>query len=212
MLVIGSVAAAQRRRFTSLHQPQPANLQAALVYDAFTDVEDTRLSAHTPDIAPPGASWAETGTWQIKSNRAVHTGGGGARLAAIDAGQADVQISLNLTTPHNDGVNAGAAANFTDADNQWLVLFAGSLIQLYEHTAGGYTQRAQAAFAYSINTTYSFSIVANGDSIFASVDGVETISYSTADRPHKTATKHGLYAYEWDSGSAQDNFTTEAAP
>jgi hypothetical protein len=180
-----------------------------LVYDTFTDDNDTALADHTPNKRPDTNAWTSLqGTWQIQSNQGklTTTAGDGQNVVVIDAGAADVTIQADLIT--GAGTNAGLIANCVDNDNYWLYLVdLGGNCQLYERTGGGFTLRDSDTFSYSSGNTYALKVVTNGDAIDCYLDDVLKLSYSAGGRAHKTATKHGLRTFGTDATSAFDNFT-----
>jgi hypothetical protein len=183
-----------------------------LVYDTFTDDNDTALADHTPNKRPDTNAWTSLrGTWQVQGNQGklTTTAGDGQNAVVIDAGTADVTATASLITALAGDTDSGLIVNAVDVDNYWLfTLQAAGACLLYEHTTGGFTVRGGAGtFTYSAGTTYAVKVVTNGDAIDCYVDDVLKVSYSVADRPHKTATEHGLRTFQTDTNSAFDNFT-----
>lgn len=106
-----------------------------LVYDTFTDIDNTDLNAHTPDRDALGGGWGEiAGDWEILGNILPGPGGDG-DIAVIGVGVADHYAEAELTA----GVNApGIVARYQDATHFWVVLIHGDTdkIELYLNNAG----------------------------------------------------------------------------
>jgi hypothetical protein len=186
-----------------------------LVYDTFTDANGTALTAHTPDKRPGSNAWtALRGTWQVQSNRGKLTtsGGDGQNVCAIDAGDADVTVDVQLVTNVAGDADSGLIVNVVDTNNYWLfTLLAGGTCVLYEHVGGGFVARGGShSFSWVAGSTYAVRVVTAGDSIDCFIDGVAKQSYTTAGRPLKTATLHGIRSFVTDANSAFDNFSVAA--
>lgn len=158
-----------------------------LLYDTFTDTNGTSLAAHTMNV---GGGWtAHSGTWTIEGNEAACTLVDESQATA-DAGQADVEVSCDITTGAG-GTFPGIAARWVDANNYWLGLVNDSqdIIQLYERSGGTYTERAAAVLSVAPGTTYTAVLRCSGDLIEFTVGG-QTASYSSSS--HNTATRCGM--------------------
>lgn len=164
-----------------------------LINDTFTAANNTTLSGRTPSPTTVGNNWVvNSGTWQIESNTAQNTASSGDVTVEIDCGQADVTYTCTFITPSTSW-NGGIIANFVDANNFWLFdsgTFNTSAI--YEKAAGTYTQRAVATTNLAANTTYTLGITTLGDAITCFINGSQVMTYSTAGRSSKTATKFGF--------------------
>jgi len=164
-----------------------------LVSDTFTDTGGTNLTAHTPDIRPGSNAWvAVAGTIDIQANKAQGENSAN-QYYSIDAGQADVTISADVTPSATTAGSWGISGRISDASNSWDVTVnasAGSF-RLYEHNAGVYTIRASAAVTINNGTAYTLAGQFSGQNVTATINGGNQISYGSATLNQST-TKHGL--------------------
>lgn len=176
---------------------------AIIAYDTFTDTNGTNLTAHTMNT---GTGWvAGRGTWNIQSNRANNSGGGGDSqcVAYTECSNADVTITADVRT---GGVgDLRLVCNYVDADNYFLGYAAGTSVIIYEKTAGAFASRASGSIsALAGNTVYSVTLQCVGDDVWWTCNGT-TIHYNTSSRPKKTATKHGIGNF-FGNGVTTDTF------
>lgn len=167
----------------------PADIRA----DTFTDTNGTALTAHTPDS---GGAWltasSGAGAWDIQSNQAnLATSSGGRDVAYFDAGTADARVTVKAT-PAAAFYNQGAVLRFTAQDAHWkAVCYATSnLFAIVEVTAGSETIRASTTVTVTAGVQYTIAFSARGDNFTATLDGANTLAYTSSVR--NTATKHGF--------------------
>ncbi|HEX9105681.1 MAG TPA: SGNH/GDSL hydrolase family protein, partial [Longimicrobiales bacterium] len=145
--------------------------------------------------ADAGGAWqAVTGTWGIAANQAYCAVVGGQNLAVLEAGRADVALSLALATPSD---YCGIAFRVQDANN-FLVFnrFLDGAVYRYslqERVAGVWAQLG------TTNATISaagdvLSVVANGSSVKCYVNGL--LLYDQVTTRFQGSTRHGLYTFE----------------
>jgi hypothetical protein len=164
---------------------------AYLLRDTFTGTNGSMLNAHAPDVG--SGPWVhQSGTFDLQNNRANHAsnGGTGDARATLDAGRADVRAELTVNLAAT--ASAGILARFVDNQNFWMLILnlgTGDL-QLWETTAGTSTLRASSAFSGSISTDYQLRLVCQGNQFTGTVNGGNTVAYSSAN--HNSATKFGL--------------------
>lgn len=167
-----------------------------LVYllDTFSGAA-AELDAHTPDIDLAANGWVEdTQDWDTNgSGSAVITDTAGAgRFATVDVAQADGVITLTVTSPATGDAYFGLIFRYTDTNNRWTLFVNGASgeFTLTETTGGSSTNRDTTAVTISANTQYIIEVTLAGNSIAATLDGANDLSYSSAT--HASVTKHGL--------------------
>lgn len=158
-----------------------------LVYDTFTDANNTTLTAHTPDINDVGASWqfAFGASIQIQSNRAVPN----ARGDVINTNDADVTVTANLTWI-TGATEAGVLFRYIDSTHYWYAFTNGSTWSLREAN-GGNTVRDTEAQTLTNAVTYVLRVATNGTSIEFYVDDVLKLSFTSS--VNQAGTRHGLF-------------------
>ena len=169
-----------------------------LVYDTFTDDENTALASHTPDKDSEGNGWIDDNAgFKVQDNTAQATTTG-KNCSTIDVGNANVDIRLTITIKEN-AVNeqAGFALRADDFDNciflRYSPLSDPTELTLVKRDGGGETQLDAVAWDPNINDVVEMKIVADGDSIKGYLDGVEKVS--AINNFHNAVTSHGLYGY-----------------
>lgn len=189
---------ARARRFVTA----PAG-GGALLYDTFTDVNGTTLTAHTMDVGPGwsvtvGSSWAiEGNALQKQTNLST------LESCWADAGHTDCTASA-LASDASGSCELGVIGRVQDQANFWLAYVINTTsFGLYEVSAGTYTQRTSGTFA-ALGTSYSVQLSASGTALSATVGGT-TIAYTSAS--FQTATKWGLLMFNGPAtGQTLDNF------
>lgn len=173
------------------------------LWDSFTDTNGTALTAHTPEIGSPPTIIA--GTWIIQGNAARCSNGSVAAVngAPHDAGQANVVVKTQVTVASGGGTFAYIYLNYVNDNENWVLIWFGTSIQIYEITGGVPVMRAIQTIAM-INDGDSVAAVgtSNDDTISLLVKTV-TVSYNVLNRSNKTATKHGMRTYQsWAQAGA----------
>lgn len=160
--------------------PSPPALFAA----SFNAPNGTSLSAYIPDIGAAGTTFDNGGghTFTIEAATAQITGSGGFNGGVLwAAGASDYTYSgyITLTPTTEDGALIIRA---TDGANFWEVDVDGTLLAstIYECVAGVFTPRASVALSRHGPGTHHVSIVCNGPSITAVIDGSDSVSYGSA--------------------------------
>lgn len=173
------------------------------VNDSFTDTNGTALASHT--IAPtnvPGNAWtniysASGRTIAVQSNRAS-SGPTNEGLYGLEVGTADVILSVVLrpmstTIIQNVYLRLDALTDAVGTERScWCLAFGNGKFELYERnnsTPG--TLRATTNLTTASGTDYTIRVVCIGNTITATVDGANQISY-TGITTHLTSTKFGL--------------------
>lgn len=185
-----------------------------LVSDTFTDTDGTSLATHT--IAPinvPGTAWTLNNFgFAINSNMANPTGGYNLApnaIATVDAGQADVTVTVQVVFNHNNVTDSGIVCRYVDNNNFWIATLniSNGTFSIYERLAGSFVLRVQASLTVTIGTTYTIQMIASGSSLSATVNGGSGLAWSSTD--FQTATRHGIRTADNSSSTANtfDNFT-----
>lgn len=189
---------------------------STLVSDTFTDTNGTNLTAHDTDVG--SGSWAVTnGTWDIQSNKANSTPVASPEhnFAYVDAGQANVEVSVDITMPSSgDEGSGGIVIRRSDANNfiyaRTLWQSGSNEIEIWK-VVGGTTEMAKKCYmgsTYSLGSTYNMKLTAEDDLLHISLDGEV---YATIILPSALLTGTGVGLYEWYSsdGVTFDNFTVK---
>lgn len=193
-----------------------------VVYDPFTGADGTMLYNHTPDKAPPGATWSylpingDPNTLYLRSNRAGTVDYYLAVVGAIiDSGIADGTIMADITVANSTGAaNTGLLFRTASADNRWQFILitnpsgAGTgSVRLIERTAGVSVVRATTNADVVPGSTYAMSVALAGTSIVCAACGMQ-ISFTSSVR--STITSHGIILFTNSlNGSYADNFTVQ---
>jgi hypothetical protein len=175
-----------------------ATPQTIDVLDNFHDVNNTLLSAHTPDVHPGGSAWAQvSGQFSIQGNTLQNTSGTstGSTVYWIDSGRADMTLTASLTTGTvNTGAGIGTQFDlvfrFQDSSNYWLLQSvsgsSGNQFNLIKQVAGVFTTVSTTSFTPASSTGYALKVVCSGSSITATVNGGHTLTASDSALSTKT--------------------------
>lgn len=198
------------RRAGVLTNSGGAAAPVTLILDQFTDTNGTAIGSHT--IAPtnvPATSWtAQVGTFQIQSNSVQNIGGAANGHCTLDAGVANCTLSGDVTCPDQaTGVNqdTGLVGRWSNASNYWRVGIneQDDLFRIVERAATVNTSRASASVTFGVGSTGAIRASFLAQSITATVDGANEISYGSAAL-NESATVHGVFGSV--AASAVDNF------
>jgi hypothetical protein len=184
------------------------------VYDTFTNVEDTLLSNHTPDTDLEGGGWVNIAyalNYKIKSDRAQGVNAAQANHGLVDSGVSDcvVEALVNKSGASVDAFyhDAGVFCRYTDNNNYWKISLndGANVFRIWENNSGVKTVRATKSV--TISGEHTIRVTLNGQTITATLDGGDEISYSSASL-NETATRHGIC--ERHNGDYVDNFKVQA--
>lgn len=196
---------------------------AIIVEDQFIDIDLTSLHLHSPDVAPGGAAWTELqGDWIISGNRAINTLAANNARALIDAGVAD-EIILSASCAHNTGSTSvqrdvGLVIRADLADTWYQVGFNefSGVFRIVEVNASVFTEVASVSVAIAPDTFHTIVATVSGQTITATLDGANEISYSNASL-NQASTLHGIRGrdpttqFEWflieTADAGQDDLT-----
>jgi hypothetical protein len=191
------------------NEANATTLPAPVIYalDTFTDTNGTNLTAHTMDV---GTGWivsAQAGvaypTATIQGNKAASGASSNYGAFLEDAGVFNGLLTCDIVS--DTAGDGGLHFRGTDANNTWMARWnqgGAQAVEIYERTAGTWTQKATAALAGAIQTAYTITITLNGTAISATVNGVTASCVSSI---RQTATKHGLYV-TGTAGATWDNY------
>ena len=163
------------------------------VLDTFAAANGTNLNGRAPDYNGAGAAWSVlAGSWDIQANEANSTGVALSQ-ASIESKRANALITAGVKVA--TGGRVGLFVRVTDTSNGWYIWLRDDTAQfeLIERVAGVDTQRAVAAFNPTPSTVYQIAVKLQGQTIVATLDGANTITYTGA-ASNASATKHGLVA------------------
>jgi len=161
-------------------------VEKLVLFDQFTDADDTSLDAHI--IAPlniPAATWSEvSGDWRIASNKADPTGDSPGTLqwdAVVDVGVSNYKITgtINLGAS-GSGSECGFVVRYnTTDDTHYAVMFYSAAIRIRAWTGAAFSTLVTVPTTLLGNTNYYFEVSVKGASITALVNGVSA-SYTSA--------------------------------
>lgn len=180
-----------------------SSLLAPVVLDTFTDADSTSLDLHTMDI---GTGWTEAlGEFIITTNK-VRVSPTTIGIAVTDTSKADVLIVADVDIGGDGAIRkTGLIARYLDNNNYWEITYLPSsdTFAIKEVNTGTPTTRASTTIVGLSNVTAQFTIICDGQTITAFIDGANKISYSSATL-NETNTKHGIYLHDY--GDYIDNF------
>ena len=167
---------------TIAHHSLIAHLAAVsgfLLQDSFTDIDNTLLPAHTPEIGGP---WVEgVGTHQIFANKCRWLSGGN-NVATVESGEVD--IYMKSIQSHS----VGLVVRYLDALNYTFGWYGSDLkIHIFEIIGGGFFDRGQNFAA----NTGDLETMVFGNSVKVRRAGV-TVSY-TSVLPTTGRTRIGFF-------------------
>lgn len=190
-----------------------------LIYDTFTDTDNTLLTDHT--IAPtntPATAWSEIGNLgvsSIRSNTARMSAyvGNAEACTVVDAGTPNVHITADVYHYNHSAIINGLCARATGFNSRWELRLDTTNLKLMEWNIGA-TQRASAAASLDSEVFYETEFILDGDNLTGKVNGVE-VNYASS--LFNTVTKHGIKStIGFNSWALQlcriDNFKIETIP
>ena len=199
---------------------------ATIANDTFTDVVDTLLENHTPDV---GTAWQVQAikTWVIGTVIAnkvgSNTGGSNIAKETTDVGSADMKVTADVQLSDNvepfgngpmsrlpsvdvaTGANQdGFAATLEGNDDK-----TGGDVVLFRVTDGSPIEigRFNGNFGNNVVVAIRLESIANAHEVF--VDGTSRIGPIT-DSAHNTNQFAGIYGHEDADLAALDNFLSES--
>jgi hypothetical protein len=179
----------------------------SVIVDTFTDTDGTAIAAHTPDINTPGNPWASiAGVWKTLSNKAYPSSSSVLPHSVIDSTYADCTVQVDVTL-YASSAKTGLVARYTDANNHWeLTLSIGTgLLELIERNAGVNYTRASTSVTIATGQTHTLKLVMSGTSFTGTMDGTNTITYSSSS--FQANTVHGIRGTNSQTTERHDNFS-----
>lgn len=140
-----------------------------------------------------GVAWVETGSdWSISANMLVNNGLGSNSQAVVDVGESNVLAVVTQTT--GAASNQGVQIRASDQNNCWLASLnvVGDAHELWERNAGTWSKRATTAVTVDPGTAYRQTLIGDGQSLAAYMDGASRVSYTSS--LHQAVTRHGVGA------------------
>lgn len=180
--------------------------------DQFTGTNGDLITAHA--IAPnntPGATWAYIGTPEptIQNNKLFFTRSlANAYYVTCDSLVSDYTLSATLSGAEGSS-QVGLVYRFTNTSNFFMATVRGSpfsIFEIWEVTTGSASIRASTAVSFAPGATLAFSATLSGTSHTATVNGANTLTYTSAVR--QTVTKVGVHGWSETIGKEVqwDNF------
>lgn len=154
------------------------------------------------DTADSGQTWSGlAGTPQIVSNQGAGAASGN-DIATIDAGIADCEVYMTVTTKNGDEGVIGRASNVS---NLFLAQATATAINLLRRTSGSYTSLGTHATAIANNDVLKLKM--NGSSLEVLLNGVSKVT--ATDTQNQTNTRHG-FRLDGSTTSRIDTFRVDA--
>lgn len=165
-------------------------------YHTFSDANDTRLNASSPEQDAVGSGWTENiGQWITNNGEAVLSVQqvNGLDHATFDVGTANMKNTIRGKCVAGKAVIA--LIRYVDMNNWWEVQAndGSDACLIFQRQSGTYTQRAATAVSGGVapNTFYVVSARVNSSNqIQGQVNGAATTNYTSS--LHATATRAGI--------------------
>lgn len=147
------------------------------------------------DPIPSGLT-AESGTFEIETNRLAPSGGGpgGPGWVAIEstASDADATITATMRAVASDGSTGGVVFRYSDNDNFWMAVvhYGQDDVRLFRRQGGSFANLGAAGVAGGINVDDVISVELSGDDITVKHNGSTT--HTRNDSFNNTANRHGI--------------------
>ncbi len=154
--------------------------QTVYTFDNAEDINDWTVYSNTITV--------ENG--QLKASNT----GGTALGVLTDVTLADGTVSATVSVDTTRG--AGLVFRAQDKSNFLHFRFSGGEAQLYQFSSSGNSKLASAAYAWSINTTYTLSVEMEGSYIACYVDGNEVLSYTLTNETFAVSGGIGVRSYQ----------------
>lgn len=180
------------------------NEEPLLIFDTFTDTNNTVIASHTPDTQAVSGTYRTVQTFgsstniQIISNRAQGTSNSTTTaVAVIETGQSDVILTCDVNKNSTGSVNGGTGVAFrvSGSTGYYVDYFADNsqsgrqILRFVEFNGTSTAGRVDVDFTHSISQTYTIKVVLKGSSIKTYVDD---ILYHDITNSTYTGTEHGI--------------------
>lgn len=169
-----------------------------LLYDDFSGLSIS-LDSHIPNIDKSHTGWDEAlGNWALDGSGNVTNGtpvNNTPNAAYVNTGQADVRITVVVTTSATDAFAPGIAFRATNASNFLYVDIEKTTqkLRIAKYEAGAPSLLTQGNVTVANNTQYTLTVTVAGNQITAQLDGANDVTFSTSF--NNTATRHGVEEY-----------------
>jgi len=193
-------------------QPNVSGLDfSPVLFDSFT--EETPMSiasgAHTIDLAPVGARWVDYAGHWIISDGSVHF----AHVfhsdlrTAIPSIAGDQRVSADIT--YNGGI-VGLNFRYRHEGSWYMFWFGGRELFLAKNVEWNFTMLGRQGIDWGpAGTTRTLSIVSNGDTITAFIDGVDLFNVVGHNQLIER-TSSGLFSRAVPTTTTFDNFRVDS--
>lgn len=194
---------------------------AYLVYDTFTDANDTSLDAHTPEKDAVGGGWVENrGNFDIQSNEANDAAGDANTHAYMVTSASNVRVAVELVqvqAGHKVGIVTRQKASENGDDYFWSGMIKGNAggtdTYWIELTPSMVVRVSADLDIWTTGTRYYLATEADGQTLTLYVDDsspatTERLEHTGA-ASLETETYHGIYV-DTDAGTRFDNFQVTA--
>jgi hypothetical protein len=166
-----------------------------LASDSFTRADN----AVSLGLADTGQAWsALAGTWGVLSNQAYQPSGLPDGVAILDVGEADVTLTVTLSTVAPDN---GLILRASDTNNYIRLIFEAGVWYLQKKVAGAFTTLASGAGSNTNGDMITLTGI--GSSLSSTLNGVALLT--ATDAFNATATKHGITGIS--ASTRFDNFS-----
>jgi len=169
-----------------------------IIYDTFTDANDTAIASHTPDIAPVGSAWADlTGNIEVYNNR-FQTTSTTDSSAIINSGISDYTITMDgtvyaLASTYARLLRVIFRHNLTNGTN-WTLVVNESGNDMYIAKDGTKVGGVDITAANLANLdVVELKVVCSGTSIKGYLNGAYEVSVTSSDYQTDTYVGIGIY-------------------
>jgi hypothetical protein len=181
----------------------------SVVFDSFTDINGTDLSAHT--IGPTNTintSWTDTSSvYKIQGNLA-QTNTNALNFATCSGGNANNTVSCKVKITDAGAIASDAVGIFTrfqNVNNFWRAILFSNALDIYDMVAGTPTLRASTPLVISSGTFYNLVVSVNGTTITATETTTNTtVSFTMATGAGQTGV--GIQGFN-GTGTGTINFS-----
>jgi uncharacterized protein YjdB len=181
-----------------------------LVYDRFSDVDGTLVTAHTPNVNQLGGSWITTGpvTPVLRGQQLGVGSGTGPADAVIDAASPNVTVGVIWTPGVNpaNGNYSGLIFRRSSANNYFVLQYWKGWVSLWRVANGQYTNLWADTVDDPAGGVHALSAITSGSNIQVAWDSGVKLA-NVVDGFNVTASQYGVRMSSGDAASTYDNFS-----
>ena len=185
-----------------------------VVSATFAGTDATAIADYVPGTVPGTNRFtSRSGAWQLSSNMAHPSSASNLAHATIESGTTNGVITAEARMNSSNTSLArvtGIVFRWTDASNYWMCGFlikdqVTSTFYIVQVSSGTPTSRASTNLALAADTMYTVQITLSGNDMSATLEGANTITYSSSTGASSTV--HGICGR--DTTSYVDDFVVD---